>query len=52
MAELIPAIVRLDVSTPIDVRLADNIQASNRVSDEAKKTIDIVAKFVQEECIP
>ncbi|KAL1900205.1 hypothetical protein Sste5346_002515 [Sporothrix stenoceras] len=26
--------------------------ASNRVSDQAKKTLDIVAKFVQEECIP
>ncbi|KAK0383494.1 hypothetical protein NLU13_9405 [Sarocladium strictum] len=25
---------------------------SNRVSDEAKKTIDVVARFVQEECIP
>jgi acyl-CoA dehydrogenase len=24
----------------------------NRVSDKAKKTIDIVAKFVEEECIP
>ena len=27
-------------------------QASNRVSDEAKKAIDVVAKFVLEECIP
>jgi acyl-CoA dehydrogenase len=26
--------------------------AANRVSDKAKKTIDIVAKFVEEECIP
>ncbi|CAM1508112.1 Fc.00g049600.m01.CDS01 [Cosmosporella sp. VM-42] len=26
--------------------------AANRVSDAAKRTIDIVAKFVQEECIP
>ncbi|KAI9149415.1 Acyl-CoA dehydrogenase family member [Paramyrothecium foliicola] len=26
--------------------------AANRVSEEAKKTIDIVAKFVEEECIP
>lgn len=28
------------------------LQAANRVSDEAKKVIDIVAKFVEEECIP
>jgi hypothetical protein len=27
-------------------------QVSDRVSDAAKKTIDVVAKFVQEECIP
>jgi acyl-CoA dehydrogenase len=26
--------------------------AANRVSEQAKKTIDIVAKFVEEECIP
>jgi hypothetical protein len=28
------------------------LQALNRVSDAAKKTLDIVAKFVEEECIP
>lgn len=28
------------------------IIVSNRVSDAAKKTLDIVAKFVEEECIP
>lgn len=25
---------------------------SHRVSDAAKKTLDVVAKFVEEECIP
>lgn len=28
------------------------MQAQDRVSDRAKKTLDIVAKFVEEECIP
>lgn len=28
------------------------IQAQDRVSDRAKKTLDIVAKFVEEECMP
>lgn len=34
--------------------MADKIPtiAANRVSDRAKKTLDAVAKFVQEECIP
>ena len=27
-------------------------QVANRVSDDAKKAIDVVAKFVQEDCIP
>jgi hypothetical protein len=27
-------------------------QVTNRVSDAAKKTLDVVAKFVEEECIP
>lgn len=28
------------------------IQCRDRVSERAKKTLDIVAKFVEEECIP
>jgi len=28
------------------------MQAANRVSDAAKKQLDLVAKFVEEECIP
>jgi acyl-CoA dehydrogenase len=37
-----------------DVIMSDRIPAivSDRVSDAAKKAIDVVAKFVQEECIP
>merc|ERR1712000_289137 len=40
--------------TQRDVRMSAQIPAicSHRVSDAAKKTLDVVAKFVEEECIP
>jgi hypothetical protein len=34
------------------VRTADHFKAENRVSENAKKTLDIVKKFVEERCIP
>lgn len=34
------------------IDVADVLQVSHLVSDKAKKAIDVVAKFVEEECIP
>lgn len=41
---------------PSQVRTSTNMTSSaqvrDRVSERAKKTLDIVAKFVEEDCIP
>ncbi len=56
MADRIPAIVRCVAGPFLGLRgilLTSGLaQVRDRVSAKARRTLDVVAKFVEEECIP
>lgn len=51
MSQKIPIAVSLHQYTA-DITFANSVQVQHLVSDKAKQMLDVVAKFVEEECIP